>query len=362
MSVDLMRYIKESEEEQERINLEVFDESYIPWKVLFRDKLVEELSGYIELSRKLKYKRDVMLYGPPATGKTLCVRYLLREIGIKAAYATARGTQHGVVHELCTSYGLNAPRRGLSTDSLLDSLLESEPEIIVVDEIDRINNDDKLSYFIWRLSRVSVSFLAISNTLTISNRIKDPSARSSYNPVEIFFPPYDAVQVGDILLSRVKEAGVGNIISEENVKYIAALCVSRNTDLRFGLNLLKKLIEKSLISGQPITENMIEKTFEEVESQNFVNSIRELRPLHLLIIRILLNGPMKLKSLYEICSAKYSRGLSRQWFSKTIGELEKLGIIDITVIGRGRGRGKEYIAEINSELDKSKIKLIFLIF
>ena len=54
----------------------------------------------------------------------------------------------------------------------------------------------------------------------------------------LLFPPYDAIQLRDILEYRVEQAFNPNALSDEVIPLCAALAAQRNGDARYALDLL----------------------------------------------------------------------------------------------------------------------------
>lgn len=60
-------------------NLEVFDPDYIPAELLFRDSQIRQLVSCIKPAASSSSPINAFCLGPPSTGKTSTIRYVLRE-------------------------------------------------------------------------------------------------------------------------------------------------------------------------------------------------------------------------------------------------------------------------------------------
>jgi len=92
-------------------------------------------------------------------------------------------------------------------------MVDSEKQLVVLilDEVDqttkKLSND-----FLYNLTRLNseisqsqISIVGISNNLTFLDEL-DPRVRSSLSEEEIIFPPYNAVQLQEILRKRAKRS------------------------------------------------------------------------------------------------------------------------------------------------------------
>jgi len=89
------------------------------------------------------------------------------------------------------------------------------------------------------LSQSQISIVGISNNLTFLDEL-DPRVRSSLSEEEIVFPPYNAVQLQEILRKRAKEVFREGVIRDEDViTKCAAFAAREHGDARRALDLLR---------------------------------------------------------------------------------------------------------------------------
>jgi len=128
--------------------------------------------------------------------------------GISSSYTLACG--------LCEELGGENPN-GHPMQKVLDHLWDAMNDIggtiiIVLDEIDNLGTDDKILYSLPRArdkdyvnDDVYPSIIGISNDLQWRDNL-DPAAKDSLYDDSIFFAPYDANELRDILSRRASKA------------------------------------------------------------------------------------------------------------------------------------------------------------
>ena len=142
-------------------------------------------------------------------------------------------TEYRILAELIKKFGGEVPATGLPTQSVYDKFIDtidSEKQLIVLvlDEIDqttkKISND-----FLYNLTRLNpelsksqICLVGISNNLTFLDEL-DPRVKSSLSEEEIVFPPYNALQLQDILTKRAQDVFKEGVMEEGVVAKCAAL-------------------------------------------------------------------------------------------------------------------------------------------
>jgi len=195
--------------------------------------LPERQNEILKLRRSLKPAargagaENTFLSGKAGQGKTAAAKAELAELesfataqeldlttvffsceGISSSYTLACG--------LCEELGGKNPN-GHSMQKVLDHLWDGMNEIggtiiIVLDEIDNLGTDDKILYSLPRArdkdyvnDDVYPSIIGISNDLQWRDNL-DPAAKDSLYDDSIFFAPYDANELRDILSRRASKA------------------------------------------------------------------------------------------------------------------------------------------------------------
>jgi cell division control protein 6 len=198
----------------------------------------------------------------------------------------------------------------------------------------------------------------------------DPRVRSSLSEEELVFPPYDAVQLQDILKERAKHAFKTAIIGEGVIEKCAAYAAREHGDARRALDLLRiagELVERE--NKSKITQEYIDKANEKIERDKILDIVEtEPKQFQLVLMAIInLTESKKLPKIFtgdiyntykELCEKTSNEVLTQRRVGDIIAEFDMLGIINAIVISKGRyGRTREIKLSIPQHL-MSKIKSI----
>lgn len=278
-------------------NKETLSPSFVPEAVLHRDQEIETISNILAPSLLMERVSNLLIYGFSGTGKSLVTRYVAHNLGLLAAeknvnilpvYTNCRlqnnDTEYRLISNLCSVFGVEVPTSGLSVNALYKKLVtkidaEDKYIILILDEIEKLiqNAGDGVLYSLLRLNEsmkhARISIIGISNNTDLKAAL-DQRVKSSLSPVELVFKPYNAIEIEDILNTRVMDSFYENAIEEGVIKKCAAFAAQEHGDVRKALNLLRvagenaqqagrgTLIESDLdraaeILEQNITEEMI---------------------------------------------------------------------------------------------------------
>ncbi|MCL6500645.1 MAG: AAA family ATPase, partial [Candidatus Pacearchaeota archaeon] len=314
------------------------------------------------------------------TGKTLAVNYIKNELIKRATeqkvpvlipYINCKlkkvaDTEYRIIAELLKKLGEKVPITGLPTDQLyhkFTEVIDSKKQILIVifDEIDQAVKriGDEFLYNFTRLNselnKAQISIIGISNDLKFLDTL-DPRVRSSLSEEEIVFPPYNALQLQDILRRRAKEAFKQGVVSEGVIEKCSAYAAREHGDARRALDLLRiagELVERE--GKNKITLEYIDKAKEKIESDKMLMAVEQQpKQFQLTLLAIIelykklkdRNQPIFTGDVYnryiELCKRTRTECLTQRRISDIIGEFDMLGVINAKVISKGRyGRTRE---------------------
>ncbi len=379
-------------------NKRALQSTYVPKEIKHRDKQVTQIANILSPALRQEKPSNVFIYGKTGTGKTLSVKYLTeqmqtisdnKKIPLKIIYVNCKlkkvaDTEYRLIAQLTREFGKQIPVTGLPTDEVYNLFFkaldqEKKTVLLILDEIDQLVNKtgDELIYNLIRinseLKNTQTNIIGISNSLVFANNL-DPRVKSSLSEEEVIFPPYNAVQLKDILTQRSEEAFKLGVLGEGVIQKCAAYAAREHGDARRALELLRvagELAERNDV--KKITMAHLDQAEDIIERDRVLEIIKnQPKQFQATLYSIILNNKSDKKirnnhiqtgdvySTYmELCNRTGLRPLTQRRVSDIIGELDMLGIINAKVISKGRfGRTREISIILPSSIELKIKKLL----
>ena len=351
------------------LNKSALQANFTPKNIPHRDEQIDQIAKILAPCLKLETPSNLLLYGKTGTGKTVTTKFITdkikqvaqqKKIPIKIFYLNCKlkkiaDTEYRLIAQLVRELGKPVPPTGLPTEEVYKSLydlLDEEKQMIVVilDEIDQLVDKagDEILYNLTRinseLKKTQLSIIGISNNLFFRDSL-DPRVKSSLSEEEVSFPPYNALQIKDILKQRAKLSFKKNTLKQGVIEKCAAYAAREHGDARRALELLR-------VAGE-ITER---EGGTSIQIKHI--DLAEEKTVHDRVLDIIKSQPKQqqatLYSIISICSRKKEaiftgeiyelykelclklglRPLTQRRISDIIAELDMLGIINAKVIDR----------------------------
>ncbi len=359
----------------------VLQVKYTPESIPHRDDQIKSIAGILASILRGERPSNLFVYGKTGTGKTLSVEYVRDQImkkseeldiDIRFEYLNCKlrkvaDTEYRILAALIKKLGGSVPATGLPTDKVWNKffeLIDTKKQLIVfiLDEIDQAvkKMSDTFLYSMTRmnqeLERAQISLIGISNDVTFLENI-DPRVRSSLGEEEFVFPPYNAIQLQDILIERCALAFKEGVISDGVVAKCAAYAAREHGDARRALDLLRIAGELSERDGKKrIEEEYIDYANQKIEKDKIIDIIETFPKQHKLVIYSIIQLTKEQKNkkidkfftgdvynLYQdICIRAKTDSLTQRRVSDILADIDMLGIINAKVISKGRhGRTRE---------------------
>jgi len=369
--------------------------SHNPENIPHRDEQIEELAGILAPLLRLEKPSNVFIYGRTGTGKTCVTQHVInqlisitkkKKLDVGAYYLNCKlkkvaDTEYRLIAQLARGFGETVPATGLPTDEiykLFINVIDKKKQLLVLilDEIDQLVKKvgDGILYNFTRLNselkKCQLCVIGISNDLMFTDNL-DPRVRSSLSEEEIVFPPYNALQLQDILRDRSKMTFKEGCVGEGVIEKCAAYAAREHGDARRALELLRVAGELTERDGKVvITVEYIDRAEDKIENDRVIDNIRTQPKQVQITLYSILNimekrnkqdkKPFFTGDVYEFykgtCLDVGLTPLTQRRVSDIIAELDMLGIINARVISKGRyGRTREIAMAVPlSTLNKMK--------
>ena len=374
----------------------ILQSNHKPEEIPHRTEQIKQVASILAPVLRGEKPSNLFLYGKTGTGKTLSIQMVKDELlkrnaektdfNLRIEYLNCKlkkvsDTEYRILAELIRKLGGEVPMTGLPTQAVYSKfidLIDTEKQllILILDEIDqtvkKISSDFlyNLTRLNAELSKAQICIVGISNDLTFLDEI-DPRVRSSLSEEEIIFPPYNAIQLQDILSKRSAEAFIDKIVHEGVIAKCAAFAAREHGDARRALDLLRvagELAERD--NAKKILLKHIDDANNKIEKDKILDVISsEPKQFQFVLYSIIkLSEKNKDKPIFtgdvynyyrEICLRNKAEVLTQRRVSDIIQEFDMLGIINVRVISKGRGgRMREIKLAISKEIIKKAKEII----
>lgn len=360
---------------------EVLQSSYYPSDVLHREAEIKQVANTLAPALRGEKPSNLFMYGKTGTGKTLTAKYVTQKmekiasekgISLSIVYTNCKlkrtaDTEYRLLAQLLKEFGKEVPVTGLPTEELYKmfySHIENlhHPIIVILDEIDYLVQrvGDAVLYNLTRMHEASnahIGIVGISNDVTFVENL-DPRVRSSLSEEEIIFPPYNALQIQEILRVRSEEAFNEGALKQGVIEKCAAYAAREHGDARRALELLRVAGD---IANRDNDENVLISHIDAAEQKIDRDRIYDIistqpKQYHLVLYSIFAlskgdNSVVFTGDIYscykEICTGTSGRALTQRRVSDIIAEFDMLGVINARTISKGRyGRTREIALDL----------------
>jgi len=377
----------------------ILQSNHRPSEIPHRGEQIKHVASILAPVLRGERSSNIFIYGKTGTGKTLSMLYVKDELlkrikkekdfKLRIEYLNCKlkkvsDTEYRILAELIKKLGGNVPNTGLPTETVYNKfidLLDSEKQILVLilDEIDeavkKISTDFlyNLTRLNSELSKTQIGVVGISNNLTFLEGI-DPRVRSSLSEEEVVFPPYNAIQLQEILNQRAKYGFKENVVAEGVVAKCAAFAAREHGDARIALDLLRIAVEIAERGGsKKILLKHIDEANIKIEREKILEVIRTEPKQFQYVLYSIIKLSEKIRkekneSIFtgdvynyyqEVCLKNKSEVLTQRRVGDIIQEFDMLGIINVRVVSKGRGgRMREIKLAISNLLIEKAKKII----
>jgi len=371
--------------------------NYTPEDIPHREDQIKQIASILAPVLRGEKTSNLFLYGNTGTGKTLSIfkvqsalQKRMQETNrlgfeLKIQYLNCKlkqvaDTEYRILAEIIRQLGGEVPATGLPTQAVYSKFIEmidskKQLLILILDEVDQLVK--KISNnFLYNLTRLNselsksqISIVGISNDLVFLENI-DPRVKSSLSEEEIVFPPYNAVQIQDILMKRVEGAFKEGVLERGVVQKCAAYAARESGDARRALDFLRVAGEIAERAGERgIKIKHIDEAKNKIERDKILDVISTHPKQFQMVLNsiIILSSESKGNSFFtgdvynhyqKFCLDFKVEPLTQRRVGDIIQEFDMLGIINVRVISKGRGGRMREIKVALSEAVLKKAKEI----
>ncbi|MDE1853947.1 MAG: AAA family ATPase [Thaumarchaeota archaeon] len=354
------------------VNRDALSPDYVPMHLPFRDPQTRAVAQILAPILRGSKPSNLLLYGKTGTGKTAVTNYVLTKLKAEAnnpnlvlAYVNTRladgeyRTLADFARALDLTKAKQIPLTGLAIGEVVDRISDNiktnkKKVVLVLDEIDylvKLFGDDILYAFTRSGTKLSPGFLAlvgISNDLKFKEGL-DPRVLSSLSEEELVFPPYTVDELRQILTERAKVAFRPSVASSAAINLCAAMAGSEHGDARRAIDLLRIAGEVAEREGlKEIDDSCIRMASDKMEVDRVDEAIRSLPVQNKAILFAVsrFDGGTNTGELYlaynNLCKKIGIETLTQRRLSGILGDLDLLGLVEASVVSKGRrGRTKK---------------------
>ncbi|ATW87993.1 cell division control protein 6 [Halohasta litchfieldiae] len=391
-------------------NAEVLEEDYTPETILCRDAALDDFTDVLKPIYKGRPPQNAFLYGDTGVGKTAATKHLrdklvddletknadlpadeqvtLNVIWINCENFTTGDHKTssyqvavGIVNRL-RDKGNRITGTGYAPQDVYDIMYSELDDLdgtvlIVLDEVDKIGKDDTLLYELPRsrdmgyLETVRVGVIGISNDYTFRKNLS-PKVKDSLCETEIKFPPYDAVELRQILQSRAELALYDDAYTDETIQLVSALAYQEASgSARRAIRLLRGSAEIAEGEGvEQIAETHVRQADKKIEYGNIVESIADQDDEKLYILKALAHldlvdkTPARTRTIHRAYSRVVraynedsgSEPLTQRGMFNHLSKLVMFGFVHTIDRNKGAGGGQWNEHEFSDDVDPAKVK------
>jgi cell division control protein 6 len=330
-----------------------------------------------------------MIFGPTGSGKTVTLIHILstfqsvterRSVSFRYAYIdlTSPKTYFAALNEVAIALDSSNRkyRKGIPIQFMQDRIIETLAGYdgflcLLIDEADNIipNCDAFLTFLAKTMPRrvhCRLILIMLTNRLDWEKNL-DPRILSFLKKTDIFFEPYDAMDLLEILQLRVEKALDKNKVDEAALKKMAAYASRETGDARKAVELLAKAVKVAEKTTGRLTIDQVDIAAHQLEidkTEQVLNSLASQQQLALKACYALLgksNRKIITGQVYEaylrLCDLESMRPLTQRRFSDIISSLDLYGLINARIMSMGRyGSTREISSALPREITEKFLK------
>ncbi|WP_049922257.1 ORC1-type DNA replication protein [Halopiger djelfimassiliensis] len=353
----------------------VFEIDYVPETFKHREGQMESLTYALRPAVRGSRPLNVMVRGPPGTGKTTAIQKLYDEVGAQTSdvrtirvNCQVNATRYSVFSRLFEgTFDYEPPSSGISFKKLFGQIAEKLVEedrvlVVALDDVNYLFYENEASDTLYSLLRaheeypgakIGVIVVSSDPALDVIDAL-DSRVQSVFRPEDVYFPVYDQPEIVDILSERVTRGFHDGVISRDTLEYVAEL-TAESGDLRVGIDLLRRAgLTAEMRASRTVEREDVEQAYEKSKYVNLSRSLSGLTDTERTLLEVIAHHDGdQAGEVYEVFHDRTDLGYTR--YSEIVNKLDQLGLIDAEytdVEGRGRSRSLSLSYEKDAVLER----------
>ncbi|MFC4540605.1 ORC1-type DNA replication protein [Halosolutus amylolyticus] len=356
-------------------NEHVFEIDYVPETFKHREEQTRSLTYALRPAVRGSRPLNVMVRGPPGTGKTTAIQKLFDEVGAQTSdvrtirvNCQVNATRYSVFSRLFEgTFDYEPPSSGISFKKLFGQIAEKLVEedrvlVVALDDVNYLFYENEASDTLYSLLRaheeypgakIGVIVVSSDPALEVIEEL-DSRVQSVFRPEDVYFPVYDQPEIVDILDERVKRGFHDGVISRETLERVAEL-TAESGDLRVGIDLLRRAgLNAEMRASRTVEMEDVEEAYEKSKYISLSRSLSNLTDTERALLEVVANNDGdQAGDVYEEFHERTDLGYTR--YSEIVNKLDQLGLIAADyadVDGRGRSRSLSLAYDRDAVLDR----------
>jgi cell division control protein 6 len=352
----------------------VFEIDYVPEAFRHRESQLETLKYALRPAVRGSRPLNVMVRGPPGTGKTTAIQKVFSELdhqpGVRAVRVNCQvdSTRYSVFSRIFEAlFEYEPPSSGISFKKLFgqiaDKLVDDEEVLVVaLDDVNYLFYEGEASDTLYSLLRaheahpgtkIGVTVVSSDLDLDVIDDL-DGRVQSVFRPEEAYFPVYDVTEIVDILQDRI-DAGYQDGAVPTTVTDRVAELTAETGDLRVGIDLLRRAgLNAEMRASREVELQDVEEAFDEAKHVHLSRNLRALSETEQTLVEVVAeHGDERAGDVYDTFNDRTDLGYTR--YTELVNKLDKLGIIEAEyeqLEGRGRSRTLRLAHDEDAVLDQ----------
>lgn len=335
------------------LNPQFLDIDFTPPIIKYRENEQQYIAECIKPILQKRNGRNLLIVGEHGIGKTLGVKHVLESLKeehpneVNCIYINCwiKDTAFKLVQEICVQLKYTWVHNK-NIEQLMEKaaeLLNEKSAVIVLDEIDKLEDEDIIYNLVEQISRKII--ILITNDKEFLT-ILDQRIKSRLMPETLEFRQYNKNEIYGILKQRLDYTFVQNTFDNESFNDIITKTFELG-DIRVGLFLMKEAGE--------IAENNNSK---KITKEHITISISKLNDFKIKKLDIISDSEKELLEIIKNNSGKTSIEIYKIYENKTkkstrtfyrrLKDLEKANSINLKEINKGFDEGRTTIIEYNT--------------